>query len=257
MVRGVDGCRIFRSSSDFEDFLARFTLLVRELGFGVLAWCLLGNHAHFVLKTGARPLAELMARLTSRHAQRFNRANERRGHLFQDRYKAVQIDDEGKLARGAAYVLGNALRHRAVLPPAFADYPWSGYGLLAGRRAAFGFESIELMRAALGVEGRHADEFVREQALATAPAGAALEPDPLEELNRMIREACAARGVPIEALRSVRPASRPLRRELVARAVSCLDLPLKAIAGEVGLSYRAARKLSAKLRQSRTGAQGV
>jgi REP element-mobilizing transposase RayT len=253
MIRGIDGRTIFCSVSDFVDFLERFGLLVRELGFQVLAWCLLGNHAHFILKTGNVPLATLMARLTARHAQRLNRTNGRVGHLFQARYKAVLIHDDGKLSRTSAYVLGNALRHGLVSATGLLDYRWSGYALLVGRREAFSFESVELIASALGVDRAHTVEFVREQSLAIGAEGAALEPDQIDELNLMIRDACREHSVPAEALRSLLPGAR-VRREILARAATSLDLPLRTIASEIGMSYRTARKISARLRE---GARGV
>jgi REP element-mobilizing transposase RayT len=256
MIRGVNGCTIFRSVADFEDFLARFALLVRELGFEVLAWCLLGNHAHFILRTGQAQLAELMARLTGRHAQRFNRESGRFGHLFQDRYKALLIEDDGRLASDAAYVLGNALRHALVTPSELGDYVGSAYGALIGRREPRSFESVERIAAALGVDPAHAAEYVEEHALAPDARAAALEPGQIDELNRMIRDACRARGVSVEFVRAADSEARSIRRDLLTRASAALDLPLRTIAREIGMPYRTARKLSSKLRASE-GARGV
>jgi REP element-mobilizing transposase RayT len=248
MIRGVNGCTIFRAASDYEDFLARFAFLVRELGFLVLAWCLLGNHAHIILKTGDAPLAKLMARLTGRHAQRFNRAEERFGHLFQDRYKALRIEDDARLASDAAYVLGNALRHGTVTPPRLGDYPFGGYGALVGRRVPRSFESIELMASVLGVERARAGGFVLERALAAENPGAALEPDQIDELNRLIRAVCRAHGVAPQALRGPTMESKQLREEVLMRAEPLLELSRKAIARQVGIPYRTACNVAAGLR---------
>jgi REP element-mobilizing transposase RayT len=244
MIRGVERRTIFCCDSDFEDFLARFALLVRELGFVVLAWCLIRNHAHFVLKTGAFPLAVFMKRLNSRHALRFNRLNDRVGHLFQDRYKAVRIEDDGGLARCAAYVLGNALRHRIVLPERPEDYPWSGYGALVGRRPAREFESVDVVAAALGVERGQVPGFVRREAAQPIGAGAALEPDQIDELRRLIRATCARHGVDSRALATSALAARAARAEICARAADSLDLSISEVAKHVRISYGAARRLS-------------
>jgi REP element-mobilizing transposase RayT len=257
IIRGVDGCTIFRCAADFEDFLARFELLLRELGIQVLAWSLLGNHAHFILKTGDVPLAKLMARLSGRHAQRFNRVARRKGHLFQGRYRAFRITDDARLARDTAYVLGNPLRHQIVTPPGLGAYAFGGYGALVGSRPPRAFESIERMAAALGVERAQTGEFVCEQALAADAACAALEPDQVSELNLLVRSVCLAHGVPREALRaSLSPEARPLRREILVRATRCLELPVKTIASEIGLSYGAARRITARLHAERSESTG-
>jgi REP element-mobilizing transposase RayT len=93
MIRGIDGRAIFSAAAECEDFIARLAFLVRELGFAVLAWCLITNHAHLVLQSNEVPLAILMKRLNARHAQRHNRREARVGHVFQARYKAVLIEN--------------------------------------------------------------------------------------------------------------------------------------------------------------------
>ena len=106
MIRGVEKRTIFADDSDREDFVARLERLILDLGFTCAAWALIPNHVHLVLRTGQFPLATLMSRLNTHHAQRFNRRNDRVGHLFQGRYRAELIEDECGLARATAYVLG-------------------------------------------------------------------------------------------------------------------------------------------------------
>jgi REP element-mobilizing transposase RayT len=243
MVRGVERRVIFRCRADYEDYLARFGLLVRELGFVVLAWCLIENHAHFLLQVGSVPLGVLMARLNSRHALRFNRTNARVGHLFQGRYKAVLIEDERGVACCAAYVLGNAIRHLVVRPERADDYPWSGQGALVGRRPAMPFESVQATARALGIERSEVGSFIRREAIAPVGAGAALEPDQIDELDRLIVAACARHGVDARSLAAAHHAARAARAEICVRATSSLDLRLTEIARRLGISYAAARLL--------------
>ena len=248
MLRGVERRTIFASDADREDFLARLALLVRELGFGVLAWCLLGNHVHLVLKTADVPLAVLMARLNSRHAQRFNRQQDRVGHLFQDRYKGVRIEDDGALARCVAYVLGNPVRHRIIPMRALADHAWSGYAALVGRRRAWPFESVGECAAALGVERRRIESAVRREALAPGGHGAALEPDQIDELDRLIEDACVRHGVGPRALTRTDALARSVQREVCERAAISLDLSLRRIARRLRLPYIAARRFGGSRR---------
>jgi len=246
MIRGVDGRAIFSCDSDREGFLIRFALLVRELGFLVLAWCLLGNHAHFVLQTGPRLLADLMARLNSRHAQRFNRRSNRKGHLFQDRYKAVLIIDDATLARNVAYALGNPRRHALMSMRGLEVYPYSGYGALVGSRLPRSFESPELVARALGVARERIRDFVEASALEAGSRSAALEPDQVAELNLLIRDCCRRHGVDESALRLPRASSRAIRAEVCALATDSLDIRLKEVSNRIGISYRTAKRTTAR-----------
>jgi putative transposase len=53
---------------DHEDFLDRLAILLPETKTACYAWALLQNHAHFLFRTGAVPLARLMRRLLTGYA---------------------------------------------------------------------------------------------------------------------------------------------------------------------------------------------
>ena len=58
------------------------------------------NHFHLLLAVGAVPAGRLMQALLTSYARRSNRVHQRRGHLFQGRYKAIgaMVSDLPKLA---------------------------------------------------------------------------------------------------------------------------------------------------------------
>jgi putative transposase len=58
----------------------------------VLAYCLTGNHYHFVLQTHQANLSLLMRHLNGVSTQAFNRRHGKVGHLFQGRFKAILAD---------------------------------------------------------------------------------------------------------------------------------------------------------------------
>ncbi len=62
MVRGIERKRIFRNDLDRKAFLDRLGSLVVETNTPCLAWVLMPNHVHLVLRTGCIPLAGLMRR---------------------------------------------------------------------------------------------------------------------------------------------------------------------------------------------------
>jgi REP element-mobilizing transposase RayT len=136
-ARGVERREIFLDDDDRAAYVDRFERLACDLGFRCDALTLLGNHVHAVIQTRETPLATLMHRLNFFHAQRFNRANTRVGHLFESRYKARRVDDEADLVRVVAYAIGNPLRHQVVesLDALYED-PWNLLSVLSGRRRA-------------------------------------------------------------------------------------------------------------------------
>jgi REP element-mobilizing transposase RayT len=94
MVRGLERRAIFRDDRDRRDFLARLAKLVEAQALTVYAWALLPNHAHLLVRTGRRPLARAMRALLTGYAGTFNRRHQRHGHLFQNRYKSIVVEEE-------------------------------------------------------------------------------------------------------------------------------------------------------------------
>ena len=94
MARGIDRGEIFTTDADRLDFLTRLGDLATEARTSVYAWCLLSNHFHLLTRTGTAPLSTVMGRLLTGHAVRFNRRHRRAGHLFQNRFKSIVVEQE-------------------------------------------------------------------------------------------------------------------------------------------------------------------
>jgi REP element-mobilizing transposase RayT len=238
MIRGVERRAVFLNDDQRELFVERFERLVCDMGFACDALTLIANHVHAVIQTGDRPLAALMHRLNFFYAQHFNRQTTRCGHLFEARYKAKLVSDEGGLVRVVAYATGNPVRHRLTTLEALPDDPWSPLSALYGTRRPRRFESVSRLRALLG--GAAARETLRAAALAPAAADAALEPDLLAELEYLIREMCIRHGVPRENLRC--RANRAVRRELLQHAVCVLRVPVAHVGKALGVSRSCAQE---------------
>ena len=91
----------------------------------VLAYCLMGNHYHFVLHTRKANLSLLMRHLNGVYTQAFNRRHNKVGHLLQGRFKAILVDRDAYLLEVCRYVELNPVRARMVDEP--AQWPWSSY----------------------------------------------------------------------------------------------------------------------------------
>jgi putative transposase len=114
MGRGLERQVIFRDDQDRDDFVHRLAALAEATAFTVYAWALLPNHFHLLLRTGARPLAGCMRSLLTGYAGAFNRRHKRTGHLFQNRYKSIVVEEEPYLLELVRYVHLNPVRAGVV-----------------------------------------------------------------------------------------------------------------------------------------------
>jgi REP element-mobilizing transposase RayT len=135
MVRGIERRALFREERDRADFVDRVAALAEGKGWTVVAWALLPTHAHLLVRTGHRPLAAAMRSLLTGYAGAFNRRHQRHGHLFQNRYKSIVVEEDPYLLEVARYIHLNPVRAGLVRDlPALDRYRWTGHSAVLGRR---------------------------------------------------------------------------------------------------------------------------
>lgn len=247
MLRGVERRAIFVDDADREDFLRRLAKLALELGFWVLAWALMSNHVHLVVRSARVHLSRLMARLGTGYARRFNERHDRVGHLFQNRYRSRRAVDDADLLGLVLYATRNPLKHGLVPDGAALEaFPWCGLGALLGSRAPRPFEAVTETLALFGEDPSRARQCIRDRLaapvveLAEPPRArpeAVLAPT-AATFEALLHEVAARHGVALGALRARgrRPPVSAARRELAARAAAELGVSGAEIARHLGLT---------------------
>lgn len=155
MIRGIEGLQIFRDNQDREDFISRLRQLVGKTGTKILAWVLMDNHVHLLMFSGHQGISKFMRRLLTGYAINFNRKYRRVGHLFQNRYKSIVCEEDPYLLELVRYIHLNPLRASLVKNiEELGRYPWSGHGVLIGRKRNDWQEREYVLRQFSGESGR-------------------------------------------------------------------------------------------------------
>jgi len=128
IIRGINMQRIFEDDEDCTTFLDFLCQVKDASNTAVLAYCLMGNHAHLVVGQGDEPLGDTMRRLAVRYAAWFNLKYGRLGHLFQDRFKSEAVESDSYLVTVLRYVYNNPVK--AGLCDFAGDYAWSSHCML-------------------------------------------------------------------------------------------------------------------------------
>lgn len=130
MSRGDHQEAIFKDAQDRQTFLKTFTEACEKTGWIVHAYVLMGNHYHFLLETPEANLAFGMKWLQGTYTQRFNSRHKVFGHLFQGRYKALNVDDDDDYFQTVStYIHLNPVRARLVgcEPGQLQGFDWSSF----------------------------------------------------------------------------------------------------------------------------------
>jgi REP element-mobilizing transposase RayT len=110
MARGQERGAIYREDGDRERFLDELSRVVVEQRWVVHGYCLMTNHDHLLVETPEANLSTGMQLLNGRYSQAFNVQWSRKGHLFEDRYKAIVVEKESYLLELCRYVVLNPVR---------------------------------------------------------------------------------------------------------------------------------------------------
>ncbi len=87
MLRRNEGREIFMDDEDRKRFIDTLYEKSKENEFLVLAYCLMDNHLHLLVREGDDLINRAMKRIGVSYVYYFNKKYRRSGHLFQDRFK--------------------------------------------------------------------------------------------------------------------------------------------------------------------------
>jgi putative transposase len=98
----------------------------------LLAYCLMPNHFHLLIKQGTRDgMTKLLRRTLTAYTMYFNKRNNRVGHLFQGKYKASLIPEDPSLIHISRYI---HLNPTEITNAELSSYPYSSYPYYLGSK---------------------------------------------------------------------------------------------------------------------------
>ncbi len=114
---------VFDKPEDFRKYLYWIVEYSKQYGLKIHAYCLMGNHVHFIITPSSEVgLARMFNTVHLRYAQYKNVERRRLGHLWQGRFYSC-ILSRTHLLRAIRYVEMNPVRAKMVEKP--WEYIWS------------------------------------------------------------------------------------------------------------------------------------
>lgn len=110
MSRGNERNPIFKKDSDRALFIETLKDSAELAMVEVIAYALMDNHYHMIIKTPNANLSRFMRHFGVTYTVRFNRRYGRSGHLFQGRFKAILIEEDPYLTVLTRYIHLNPVR---------------------------------------------------------------------------------------------------------------------------------------------------
>ena len=132
--RGSNRELIFRKPENYKFLLTRVKDNSSKFDITVVAYCLMPNHYHFLLRQdGEHTIGKFIQGIFNSYTKAFNKAFNRKGTLFEGPFKALLVEKETHLLHLCRYIHRNPLE--AGLVTSLDDWPYSNYLEWVGRRS--------------------------------------------------------------------------------------------------------------------------
>ena len=126
IIRGNGKQILFEDHEDYHFFLSILEKYCVETSVKILAYCLMDNHVHLLVYDLEGNTSLMMKKIGVSYSGYYNRKYEKTGHLFQDRFRSENIEDEAYLLTVFRYILNNP-RKAGVCST--VSYKWNSFSL--------------------------------------------------------------------------------------------------------------------------------
>lgn len=123
--RGNNKEYIFRENKHKSFLLKQIKEYNKKFDFQLLAYAIMDNHYHFLIKTNKTPITEIMFYINNVVGKYLNRELHRTGHVFENRYFCSLVDTDAYLIWLLRYIHRNPVR--AHICSKVDDYKWSSH----------------------------------------------------------------------------------------------------------------------------------
>ena len=125
MMRGNNRQNIFFGNDYFIYFFKVVSESVEKFDHKILAYCLMTNHIHLIVHINESSLSAVMQNINFRYARWANHRRKTIGHLFQARYRSIEVTNDNYLINLCRYIHLNPVVANMVKNP--AEYGWSSH----------------------------------------------------------------------------------------------------------------------------------
>ncbi len=134
IARGNNKEYIFKEEQDKGYFIKLVKEAIKQ-DYQLFGYILMDNHYHFIIQRYDKELYKLMHQINNTYSKYFNFKYKRVGHVFQNRYKSILIQDERYLLSLLRYIHRNPVR--AGMCKTVSDYKWSSNFFYENNRRTF------------------------------------------------------------------------------------------------------------------------
>ena len=131
--RGAHKASIFHEADNYLFVLRKMKQYLRELALSIIAYCLMPNHYHYLVRQdGEQPAGLLPQRVFNSYSKAYNKRYAHSGTLFQGPYEVILVDKTDYLLHLCRYIHANPVKDGLVTN--LEAWPYTNYAEWIGAR---------------------------------------------------------------------------------------------------------------------------
>jgi putative transposase len=130
VTRGNNKRVIYEDTRDRRFFCLTVDRIAEKYGWTIIAYCLMRNHYHLIIRVREKGLSAGMCELNTAYAIHFNVWHGRINHLFGKRFWSRRLRSEGAFFNAVRYVIRNPVLDGGKRP--LESYRWTSYAATIG-----------------------------------------------------------------------------------------------------------------------------
>lgn len=129
VMRGNNRQDIFQCKTDFLNFSRVLHYAYSKHPFTIIAYCVMTNHYHLLIRSPEVPLGKVMSLINKRYSNYYRKKYNYSGFLYESRYWAEMVTTPGSLLKVSRYIHRNPLETKIPIVTSLEDYAYSSYPL--------------------------------------------------------------------------------------------------------------------------------
>ncbi|WP_146549740.1 transposase [Rummeliibacillus suwonensis] len=129
VMRGNNRQVIFQHAEDYAEFFRSLYYTYNRYPFEIVAYCIMNNHYHLLIRSPNESLSKVMGTLNKRYSDYFKRKYHYCGHLYESRYFAEATMDAKGILAASRYIHRNPIATKKPMVERMEHYSYSSYYL--------------------------------------------------------------------------------------------------------------------------------
>lgn len=157
MVQGIKKEKIFYKSEYKEKYIQLMKFFKEKQKIELINYCVMNNHVHIIIYTeDINELTMFMKKLNTTYALHYNKAENRVGYVFRNRFESKEIYNQDYLTKCIKYVHMNPVK--AGITKTEGEYKYSSYNDYINKR---GIVTDELLQKIFNSKYNYLKEFLK------------------------------------------------------------------------------------------------